>query len=86
MCTGTAPLFLVQLGVNNLIASLSINDQLSEFIASGYALVRHLDQDTEKKQLSSYLRRETLGICAAEILAAHYTGYDLASQTEIWFL
>jgi hypothetical protein len=50
---------LVQLGVNNSIAILSFNAQLPGCFASEYALIRHLDQDTEKKQLSTCLRRET---------------------------
>jgi hypothetical protein len=51
---------LVQLGVNNSTGILSSNAQLPECFASDYALIRHLDQDTEKKQLSISLRRETL--------------------------
>jgi hypothetical protein len=52
----------VQLGVNNSIVIQSINAQLPECFAADYAQIRHLNQGTEKKQLSIYLRRETLGI------------------------
>ena len=51
---------LVQLGANNSTVILSFNAQLPECFASDYALIRHLHQGTEKKQLWIYLRRETL--------------------------
>ena len=50
----------MQLGVKNSIEVLGFNAQLPECFASVYALVRHLDQGSETKQLSIYLRRETL--------------------------
>jgi hypothetical protein len=55
-------ILLVQLGVNNSIVILSFNAQLPEYFASDCALIRHSDQGIEKKQLSIYLRRETLGL------------------------
>ena len=53
-------LYLVQLGANNSAVILGFNAQLPECFAADYALIRHLDQGTEKKYLSIYLRRETL--------------------------
>jgi hypothetical protein len=50
----------VQLGANNSIVILSFKAQLPESFAADNALTSQLDQDTEKKQLSIYLRRETL--------------------------
>ena len=55
---------LLQLGVNSSIAIQGFNAQLPECFAADYALNRHLDQGTEKEQLSIYLRRETLGVDA----------------------
>jgi hypothetical protein len=52
---------LVQLGVNNSIVVLGFSAQLPECFASDHALIRHLDQGTEKQEVSTYLRRETLG-------------------------
>jgi hypothetical protein len=45
------PQKLVQLGVNNSIVIPSLNAQLPECFAEGYALIRHLVQGPEKQQL-----------------------------------
>jgi hypothetical protein len=50
----------VQFGIDKSIVVLGFNAQLPECFAAGYTLIRHLGQGTEKKQLSIYLRRETL--------------------------
>ena len=47
---------LVQLGVNNSIVFLGFNAQLPECFAADCAQITHLDQGTENKQLSIYLR------------------------------
>ena len=65
----------VQLGVNNSIVSLSSNAQLPECFAADYALIRHLDQGTEKKHLSIYLRRETLVYSFFEFCHQHRLGH-----------
>ena len=50
------------MGVSNSLVILYFNAQLPKCFAADYALIRHLDQGTEKKQLSIYLRRETLDL------------------------
>ena len=57
----------VQLGVNDSIVILSLNAQLPECFAADYAQIRHLDQGIEKKQLSIYLRRETLSLSGSQL-------------------
>jgi hypothetical protein len=79
---------LVQLGVNNSTVILSFNAQLPECFAADYGLIRHLDQGSEKKQLSIYLRRETLGTAIVNLTSlARFTTWPhhIKSQSDLLF-